>query len=98
MGIITATRSKIRPSRFGEVDFSKEREWLKEHRHEYVGQWIVLDGDRLVGHGPNTIGWLAMVQGDNPVPIFAQARAEGVAIPFVKFIRDESEPFCGAWL
>jgi hypothetical protein len=86
MGIITATRSKIRPSRFGEVDFSKEREWLKEHRHEYVGQWIVLDGDRLVGHG------------DNPVPIFAQARAEGVAIPFVKFIRDESEPFCGAWL
>ena len=67
-------------------DFTREREWLKAHRHEYVGQWIVLDGDRLVGAG------------DDPRPIVEQARAEGVTLPFVEFIRDTSEPFMGGWL
>lgn len=67
-------------------DFSKSREWLKAHRHEYIGQWIVLDGDRLVGAG------------DDPRPIVAQARAEGVTMPFVEFVRDTSEPFMGGWL
>lgn len=68
------------------VDFTKIGEWLKQHRHEYVGNWVVLDGDRLVGYG------------DDPRPIVTQARAEGVMVPFVEFIRDESEPFMGGWL
>lgn len=67
-------------------DFSKSREWLKAHRHEYIEQWIVLDGDRLIGAG------------DDPRPIVAQARAEGVKMPFVELIRDTSEPFMGGWL
>jgi len=68
------------------VDFTKTGEWLKQHRHEFIGNWVVLDGDRLVGSG------------DDPGPIVAQARAEGVRIPFVEFIKDESEPFMGGWL
>ncbi|MGI8640894.1 MAG: DUF5678 domain-containing protein [Pyrinomonadaceae bacterium] len=32
-------------------DFSREREWLEKHRDEYDGQWVVLDGDRLVAAG-----------------------------------------------
>ena len=67
-------------------DFSKSRAWLKAHQHEYVGQWVVLDGDRLVGAG------------DDPRPIVERARAEGVTLPFVEFIRDTSEPFTGGWL
>lgn len=86
MATATKITAKVRKSTFGAVDFSKQHDWLRQHRHEYIGQWIVLDGDRLVGHG------------DDPVPIVAQARAEGVRIPFVERIRDESEPFCGAWL
>ncbi len=31
-------------------DRSQEREWLAQHRHEYAGQWIALDGDRLIAH------------------------------------------------
>ena len=69
-----------------EVDFTKTREWLVQHGHKYIGQWVVLDGDRLIGHG------------DDPRPIVACARAEGVKIPFVEFVRDESEPFMGGWL
>lgn len=32
-------------------DFSRERGWLEKHRDEYDGQWVVLDGDRLVAAG-----------------------------------------------
>lgn len=28
-------------------------EWLKSHREEYGGQYVALDGDRLVAVGPN---------------------------------------------
>lgn len=81
----TKTLSQVRKSSFA-VDLTKENEWLSQHKQDYVGQWVVLDGDRLVGHG------------SNPLPIYEQAKAEGVRVPFVQFIRDEAEPFCGAWL
>jgi len=69
-----------------DYDFSKSRAWLKAHRQEYIGKWIVLDGDRLIGAG------------DDPRPIVVQARVEGVTMPFVEFVRDTSEPFMGGWL
>ena len=30
----------------------KEFKWMKEHRDEYRGQWVALDGDRLIGSAP----------------------------------------------
>lgn len=68
------------------VDVSKEMEWMAQHRHEYIGEWVVLHRDRLIGHG------------SDPIPFVQQARKEGVRSPFVTFIRDESEPFMGGWL
>ena len=67
-------------------DSSKSREWLKAHRHEYINQWIVLDGDKLIGAG------------DDPRPIVVQAPAADRTTLFVKFIRNTSEPFMGGWL
>ena len=32
-------------------DRSREHEWLRQHRDEYDGQWVALDGDRLLAHG-----------------------------------------------
>jgi hypothetical protein len=32
-------------------DRSKENAWLAQHRDDYAGQWVALDGDRLLGHG-----------------------------------------------
>src|SRR5437016_10278169 len=61
----TATLPRIRKASF-RIDTTKSHEWLKAHRHEYLGKWVVLDGDRLVGAG------------DDPQPIFAQARTRGV--------------------
>ena len=67
-------------------DFAKTRNWLKENAAKYIGKWIVLDGERLIGFG------------ENPVSIVKKARAEGVKIPFVRFIDDTSKPFMGGWL
>ncbi len=33
-------------------DDTRERQWVKEHKHEYAGQWVALDGDRLVAASP----------------------------------------------
>ncbi|MGE0131940.1 MAG: DUF5678 domain-containing protein [Blastocatellales bacterium] len=27
--------------------------WLSEHSHEYAGQWVALDGERLIASGSN---------------------------------------------
>jgi hypothetical protein len=27
--------------------------WLREHAHEYRGQWVALAGDCLIAHGPD---------------------------------------------
>ena len=32
-------------------DRAREVEWLKEHRDEYAGQWIALDGENLIASG-----------------------------------------------
>jgi len=33
-------------------DRTREWQWIKEHKHEYAGQWVALDGDRLVAASP----------------------------------------------
>jgi Family of unknown function (DUF5678) len=68
------------------VDLSLSQKWLKENAHNYIGKWVVLDGDRFIGAG------------DNPKEFVEKARREGVKIPFVKRIEDNSKPFIGGWL
>src|SRR5438128_1474678 len=52
-----------------ETSYYREREmrWLAEHEAEYAGQWLALDGDRLLS------------QGTDPHQVRASARAQGVA-------------------
>lgn len=69
-----------------DFDFTASREWLKNNAQKYVGKWIVLGGKNLIGAGKN------------PIPIVEKARREGVKIPFVRFIDDNSKPFMGGWL
>ncbi len=67
------------------IDITREKQWLKEHRHEYLNQWVALAGDRLISHGSNAR------------EVSEAARAAGVETPFFTRIEpDEESPF-GGW-
>ena len=60
--------------------------WLHENREKYLGQWVALDGDRLIAHGSTA------------KEVYSKAKAEGVDIPFVELVTArESGPFTGGW-
>jgi hypothetical protein len=63
----------------------REREWLKEHRSEYAGQYVALDGNNLVSHGTDGR------------KVYADARQAGVEIPYIVRIEAEDEPPFGGW-
>ena len=71
-----------------DVDRSaKSLRWLHENREKYSGQWVALDGDRLVASGPTA------------KEVYSKAKAEGVETPFVELLtQQEPEPFTGGWL
>jgi hypothetical protein len=67
------------------IRHSQYRKWLQEHGEEYAGQWVALDGDRLVSSGKNNREALA------------EARRQGVRIPFVVYVEPtDALPF-GGW-
>lgn len=70
------------------VDFSLENEWLRENQENYRGQWVVLDGKRLVGYTTDA---------DTLVAIVERARGEGVEAPFVHRINEDPEPIWMMW-
>lgn len=79
---------KVRLSTRGRIDLSKEREWVQRHLDEYRGEWVVLDGDQLIGHTANA---------DEATALFKQAREKGVRSPYVKLIPVDDEPIWMMW-
>ena len=62
-------------------------QWIDEHRAEYAGRWVALDGDRLVAAGSNARG------------VYEEARRQGVEVPFVDQVEGEQEgAYWGGWL
>lgn len=57
--------------------------WMNEHSPEYAGEWVALDGDRLIAHGKDSKS------------VFAAARADSSTYPFVTFIPPADLPFVG---
>ncbi len=64
-------QARPRPAAVQPIDCTRELRWLAEHRDEYAGQWVALDGDRLLSHGPNAR------------EVYQAARRSGVEIPVV---------------
>ena len=60
-------------------------EWLRLHRKEYPGEYVALDGDRLVAHGKD---------GQEVSRI---AREQGVKVPLVSYCPPVDEPPFGGW-
>lgn len=58
--------------------------WVDEHRKEYDGQFVVLDGNKLIANGTN------------PKELYELAREQGIKSPFVKRIKAKILPW-GGW-
>lgn len=55
----------------------REFEWIETHADEMrrlAGEWVVIEGDRLVAHGKNA------------APVFATAKRKGITVPFVFYV------------
>ncbi len=44
--------------------------WADEHRQEFDGKWVILDGDKLISSGTNA------------KEVYDEARAKGIKVPF----------------
>jgi uncharacterized phage-associated protein len=73
------------PRKVAPVDSGLEMRWIAEHGREYAGQWVALDGDRLVGHGRSAR------------EVYEAARDAGVQLPLVVRIEPDDQPPFGGW-
>lgn len=80
------TRQYLREKMTSDSFRLKEMEWLKEHRHEYIGEWVVIDRSLLIAHG------------HNGREVYEKAVETGIEVPFLIHILNEGEllPF-GGW-
>jgi hypothetical protein len=49
-------------------------EWLRLHSKEYGGEWVALDGGRLIAHGPDAMD------------VYAAAEADGAYLPMITYV------------
>lgn len=63
----------------------REMRWLSQHEAQYAGQWVALDGDRLLNHGTDAR------------KVFAEAHAAGVDVPFMAYAESPDELWVGGW-
>lgn len=75
----SAPSKKLQPLPVPNKD--REMQWLLDHAREYVGQWVALDGDRLIAHGANA------------KEVYAAANADGAYLPLVTQVEDPDKIF-----
>lgn len=64
--------------------WERKQRWLEKHRDEYQGQWVALEGDRLLASGRDGRA------------VYESARAAGVRAPLVTRVEPrDALPFAG---
>jgi hypothetical protein len=62
-------------------DRTSELQWILKHAREYIGQWIAIDGDRVIAHSPNA------------QEVFAAVEADGADLPLIHFVEDPDKHY-----
>jgi len=71
--------------RVEDSDLSQELRWLAEHREQYAGQWVALNGSELISSGADG------------VEVYETALRQGVLCPFLVQIGSPDELPFGGW-
>ncbi len=66
-------------------DRSLENQWLEQHGREYIDQWVLLEGERLITHSSDAL------------EVFAAAQAAGIEIPYIVHVEDPDQPVLMGW-
>ncbi|HMS39249.1 MAG TPA: DUF5678 domain-containing protein [Pyrinomonadaceae bacterium] len=64
--------------------FRRALRWIDENKEEFDGQWVCLDGDKLIAHGKDAKA------------VYGEAKAKGIETPFMERIKANELPF-GGW-
>jgi hypothetical protein len=84
-GPVVDQPGRIVPPPVVSKDRSRENQWLADHQREYIGQWVALEGDRLIAHG------------EDAAEVFAAADASGIERPMVIYVEDPDAPPFAGW-
>lgn len=69
------------------TDRSAEMSWIAQPDPRFVGNWVVLDGDRVLASGPTAKA------------VYDQAKLKGIEAPFIAYVSPHrDQPFAGGWL
>src|SRR6267378_3907598 len=60
-----------------------EGNWVERHRDEYLGQWVAIEGDTVIAHGPNAR------------EVYLAACEAGIAAPYIIHITPQGDPYIG---
>jgi hypothetical protein len=75
------------PRRVVSRDRSAEMTWASHPDAQFIGKWVVLQGDRVAASG------------SDPKQLYEDVRAKGDSSPFLIFVSpNEQEPFAGGWI
>lgn len=67
------------------TDCREEQQWLERHRAEFAGEWVALDGGRLLSHGADARA------------VYEVARNLGIAAPLLMKVELPDELPFGGW-
>ena len=64
---------------------ARESAWVDQHRDEYLGQWVAIEGDTLIANGSNAR------------EVYLAARGAGIAAPYIVHVTPKVDAYLGGW-